>query len=151
MGKALFMSAGTRIAAGIGAAGAAVGGAVAPLNNYDNIDRNVGENEIPAYHQESPYEQKTPEQAAEQSASEQGFKISNPQENAQPSTPQKIGELGKEVENTAGAAADGQKLKDNAEETGELNNALRENNSSPNADSGQSNDGGYDYNSGYGY
>ena len=119
------MGAGQRIAAGIGAAGAAAGGAVAPLNQDDNIDRNVAANEIPAYYQESPYEHKAPEQAAEQTASEQGFTISNPQEKPQPSTQQKVGELGEEMQNAAGAAADGQKLKNNAEETGEMDNALR--------------------------
>ena len=147
------MSTGARIAAGIGAAGAAAGGAVAPLGQYDNIDRNVAANETPAYYQESPYEHKTPEQAAEQAASKQGFAISNPQEKSQPDTLQKAGEPGEETQNAAGAAADGQKHKNNAEETGELNNALREPEQGEyrNTDNGRSSDGGNDYYSGYGY
>jgi hypothetical protein len=102
-----------KVAAGAGAGLAVAGGAVAPLNQYDN-NKNIARSDVPAYYQKSPYQHKTPDQAAEQCASKQGAKIVNPQKESQPTTLQKVGKLGDETVNVTGAAADGEKLRGQA-------------------------------------
>jgi len=151
------MGIGTKIGAVSGAVAAAGGGVVVPLaNKYENPASTPDS----AIYQETDY------------CPGVGLDLDNPSltyhaptEDAQPSTVQKVGKLGKTIEDGIGSVSDATKAKTDAEETGDLNNALQgpeyaDNNDVPSSiqesvpskdttQSGPNNDGGdYDYYSG---
>ena len=84
--------------------------------------------DVPAIYTESPYTPQTPDQVAAKQADEQGFKISNASEKSQPSPFQKAADIGTNVHDMAEAAADGQKLKENAEKANDISNSVNNGN-----------------------
>ena len=131
-----------RIGAGIGAASAAAGGAVSPLANIENnYDHPPLSNDISAVVQKMP-ENTGPRSLtdiADEFSNDQ-FKVNVPEEfqesqpaklqepleqkTSEPNTAQNIGELGKNINDISGAAADVKKGKDEADEALETETAL---------------------------
>jgi hypothetical protein len=103
------------VLAGVAAPFVAVAPAISSAAQVENMNRYAIANEVPAIPEEFSYPLETPEQIAEQMVAQHGFRIVS----------DAMGELAKTVQEVGEAFVDGQKLKENAQEVGEIINALR--------------------------